>query len=113
MATTEAQLINFVLDNFRAIGTGQTATTDDVEKVRLYIPGVLDDLATTDTYYIADGDSVPDAAVHWVAALISHAPGLRSHFGEPQDIPSEAYCEARLRRLRPSRDFPILAVNYF
>lgn len=113
MATTESQLIGYVLDNFAATGSGQAANADDAAKVQPYLAGVIADLAETGTYYIADSESVPDAAVHWVAAIVAHAPGLRRHFGEPENLPSLEYCEGRLRRLGPPREFPTLAVDYF
>lgn len=113
MATTEAQLIDFVLDNFGAIGAGQSSSSDDTAKVTPYIPLVLAELAESQIIYIADGDSVPDAAVTWVAALISHAPGLRRHFGEPADIPSAEYCRARLRAIKPAETYVVTEAQYY
>lgn len=110
---TEDQLIDFVLDNFRDIGTGQTATPESVAKVRPYIPGVLADLATRNVIYIPDGNSVPDEAAHWVAALIAHVPGLRQHFGETQDIPTAEYCRAQLLSQKPARSYAPARVDYF
>lgn len=110
---TENELIDFVLDNFQGIGSGQAANPEDVEKVRPYIPGALADLAARNVIYIPDGDSVPDAAIHWVAALIAHAPGLQRHFGEPQNLPTVEYCTARLLQQKPAQSFSTLKVDYF
>lgn len=113
MATTEDQLIGFVLDNFAATGTGQSPTTEDLEKVRPYLAGALADLSTRDVIYIPDADSVPDAAVHWVAAIIAQTPGLRRHFGDPADVPTVAFCEARLRQQAPPKTYETLQAVYY
>lgn len=110
---TENDLINFVLDNYQDIGTGQAASPEDVEKVRLYIPSTIADLSSRDVIYIADGASVPDEAIHWVAAIISQTPGLRRHFGEPQDVPTIQFCEARLRQQKGPQAYSTLQADYF
>jgi hypothetical protein len=114
MATTEDQLIGFVLDNYGSPGgLGQSVSSEDLEKVRPYVALVLADLAESQIIYIADGDSVPDAAVMWVAALIAHAPGLRRFYGEPEGIQSAEYCRARLRSLRGYGDYSVLEATYY
>lgn len=113
MATTEDELIGYVLDNFAAVGSGQTAAAEDVGKVRPYVGFVLSDLADCQIIFIPDGDSVPDAAVPWVSTLIAHAPGLRRYFGELNDIPSAEYCRTRLRSIAPTQDYPVLQATYF
>lgn len=110
---TEDELIGFVLDNFQDIGTGQAASTDSVEKVRLYIASTIADLRIRDVVYIADGDSVPEEATQWVAAIISQTPGLRRHFGETKDLPTVEYSEMRLRQQKPTQTFKTLRLDYF
>lgn len=111
--TTQAELIDFVLDNYQGIGSGQNAAPEDAAKVAKYIPGVLADLAGRDVLYVSDGDSVPDAAVHWVAAIISQVPGLRRHFGEPQSTPTVEYSIAMLRQQKSSQPSATQRGSYF
>lgn len=114
MATTEDQLIGFVLDNYGSPGgLGQSVSSEDLEKVRPYVALVLADLAESQVIYIADGDTVPDAAVPWVAALIAHAPGLRRFYGEPENVASAEYCRAKLRTLRGPVEYPVLEATYY
>lgn len=113
MATTEDELIGFVLDNFTATGTGQSPSTEDLAKVRPYLAGALADLTQRDVIYISDADNVPDAAVHWVAAIIAQTPGLRRHYGAPADAPTIALCEARLRAMAPPKTYETLQADYF
>jgi hypothetical protein len=109
---SENDVINRTLGILRAIGSGQSASTEDSAKIQAHIQPKLDELAAREIIYISDSASVPDAALQWVAVLL--AQDMADDFGVPMDAGKIQLAEARLRSLevgRNSADHP--KVCYF
>ena len=110
MATTEAQLVSRILGILRARGSGQTGNAEDITTITALIPDAL--AALKSVVYIADGDSVPDGSVFWVASFISQM--ASDEFGLPMDPAKMDLAKARLYALHATEPtYETLASDYF
>lgn len=108
---TQAQVIDRILRLLRAVGTGQSAASEDSTVVSDYLPFKIDELAQRNVIYIADADSVPDNALYWFSVAV--AQDLAEDFGRQKDPAMTAQAEAMLRMLNPRDGYPVLEAVYF
>lgn len=98
MAYTQADLVKRIAAELRALGTGQNVEIEDEEQIELMLPGIIAEVAGLNIFYIADADSVPDAAfpafVAYAAAILAPSYGLGERPAE------RAMAEDRLRVLQ-------------
>lgn len=98
MAYTQDDLIREVIAELFGLATGQPASTEDAARVELRLPGAIAELNGLNIIYIADGDSVPDAAFNATVTYIAEI--LGPNFGKPTDEAKKAAAESRLRTLQ-------------
>lgn len=98
MAYDQDDLAREVVAELFSLASGQPANTEDAARVVARIPGALAEMAGLNIIYIADGDSVPDAAFNAVVSYIAEI--LAPNFGKPTDKAKKADAEARLRTIQ-------------
>lgn len=98
MAYTQDDLIREVVAELFSLASGQPANAEDAARVQMRIPGAIAEMAGLNIIYIADGDSVPDAAFNATVTYIAEI--LGPNFGKPTDEAKKAAAEARLRTLQ-------------
>jgi hypothetical protein len=112
MAKSRTNLVNRALEKLLVVGAGQTADSEDVEKVDAIVTSVLEALSADQIYTVADEDDIEESAFEWIAEVLAVASA--SDFGQAPDFARREYAEKRLVRLtasRPSKE--PLAVDYF
>jgi hypothetical protein len=112
MAKTRVNLVNRALEKLLVVGAGQTADSEDVEKVNDAVTAVLEGLSDDQIFTVADEDDIQESAFEWIAEVLAMA--VAPDFGQPADIQRREYAEKRLMRLtasRPSKEPTV--VDYF
>lgn len=112
MAKTRVNLVNRALEKLLVVGAGQTADSEDVEKVDAIVDSVLEALSDDQIFTVADVDDIQESAFEWIAEILAIASA--SDFGQATDYAKREYAEKRLLRLgagRPSKQ--PLVVDYF
>lgn len=98
MAYTQDDLVREVVAELFSLASGQPANAEDAARVALRIPGALAEMAGLNIIYIADGDSVPDAAFNATVTYIAEI--LGPNFGKATDEAKKSGAERRLRTLQ-------------
>ena len=98
MAYTQADLVRAIAGKLNDLATGQAVEPEDAARIEELLPGVIAELAGLNIIYIADADSVPDAAFSAVSAYAAEA--MAEDFLKEPDAAKKARAEARLRTLQ-------------
>jgi len=112
MAKTRINLVNRALEKLLVVGAGQTADSEDFEKVDAIVDSVLEGLSGDGVFSVADEDDIEESAFEWIADVLAVASA--SDFGQSTDYARREYAEKRLTKLtatRPSKER--LVVEYF
>lgn len=98
MAYTQADLVREVIAELARLDTGQTPAAEDVARVEFSIPAILAEMSGLNIIYIADGNSVSDAAFRSVVTYIAQS--IAPDFLLPVDEERKQRAEKRLRALQ-------------
>lgn len=98
MAYTQDDLVRAIVGKLFGLATGQPVNTEDAARVVELLPSILSELSGLNIIYIADGDSVPDAAFNAVSAYAAEA--MAEDFMKEPDAAKKARAESRLRTLQ-------------
>ena len=97
MAQTQTALINAALEEIGALGSGQTASAEDVAAVEARIAPMLADLQAREIFYVADSDEIDDAAFPWLVQIL--AQHIATKFGSQMNAAVMLSAESRLRTI--------------
>lgn len=112
MAKTRADLVNRALEKLLVVGAGQSADSEDQERVDAIVESVLEQLTDDNIFSVADEDDIQESAFEWIAEILATV--AASDFGQPSDFAKREYAEKRLQRLNASQPTKQpLAVDYF
>jgi hypothetical protein len=119
MARTQTALFNAALDKIHAVGSGQTASAEDVAKASDRLPDLLDELAAEQALYLAitgdpSAEEIPGEIFDPLAILLGL--DIRQNVtGEPQPTDQERLdVIKRIRRITTSRTtYEVLRADYF
>lgn len=98
MSQTQTALINAVLEELGALGSGQVASAEDVASIQARISPTIQDLTARKIIYIPDTDTVPDEVFNHLAEYLTEI--CAPKFGRPQDKVAKQMAEDKLRVLQ-------------
>jgi hypothetical protein len=109
---TRAQLAARALEKLLVVGSGQSADSEDIEKVDDAIDAVLADLEARNIASVSDLSQIDLAPFEWLAMIL--ADSVATDFGQEQNPQKRAYAESMLRRIgAPSPTYETMVGEYF
>lgn len=97
MSQTQDELTDAVLNKLAAVGSGQTASAEDIARVVRKIKPSLAILAGNHSAYIPDPDDIDDALFLPLTAYVAEV--CAPDFGRPTDEAAKNNAEDEIRRL--------------
>ncbi len=98
MAYSKDDLVREIVADLSGLATGQPPAAEDAARVEALLPAVISELSGLNIIYIADADSVPDAAFRSVVSYAAEA--MAYDFLRAPNEAKQAAAESKLRTLQ-------------
>lgn len=98
MAYSKDDLVREIVAKLSGLATGQPPDPEDAARVEAMLPGVISELSGLNIIYIADADSVPEAAFNSVVSYAAEA--MAYDFLRTPDEAKQKFAESKLRTLQ-------------
>lgn len=95
MSKTRAQLVAMAADEMGIVGTGQSLSDEDADKIDSRFDGLIAELAVRGIYEVDDETEIADEASEPLAICLAFA--CATPFGLPKDYVAREDAESRLR----------------
>lgn len=98
MAYTKDDLVREIVADLTGLATGQPPNPEDAARVEALLPAVISELSGLNVIYIADADSVPEAAFKSVVSYAAEA--MAYDFLRAPNEAKQTAAENKLRTLQ-------------